>query len=309
MNISHQKGAAIIVALFVTSLVAAAALAMIIHLRGDIRRTTLSTNSQQAYFVVQGSVAWAKDQLITNVKQQKPNQIIDHTPITSPVDKVNGMTITSSIQDAQGLFNINSIADEKRQPGFLQLLHVLEPSLDEKTAKDIALAITDWLNIAKLNSPYTDFYLHQKPAYQAAHQNMVSISELRLVKGMTAKLYEKLAKYIIALPDTATAINVNQASAPVLMSISPALSYASAQAIVNTRQQKPFVTLDDFSNNPIVKNNNIPRDNLTTTSDYFLLQTNVTVGTQKLVYYTLLKRSTKDTKPTVTILWQMQGTL
>lgn len=304
-NPKRQQGAAIIVALFVTSLVAAAATAMIMRLQSDIRRTTLLDNTQQAYFAMQGSVAWAKDQLINDWKQQQPTKLVDKTPIHSPIDTVNGMKISSTILDAQSYFNLNNLTDEKAQTNFLQLLKGIAPTIEEKMARDITLAISDWISPAAKNPLFNEYYAKLNPPYRAAHQNIVSISELRLVKDMTPEIYTKLASNVIALPIT-TQINVNNAPAAVLMTLSPTLTMASAQAII---QQAPFAKLDDFFNLPLVKNNNISKDQVIAVSDYFLLQTNVTVGEQQLIYYTLLKRATKNAKPSVIVLWQMQGTL
>lgn len=313
LSLKRQTGAAIIVALFVTALVAAAAAAMILRLQSDIQRITLSDNAAQAHFAVQGAVAWAKDQLMNNLKQQKPNQIVDKTPIHSPVDTVNGMKIVSTIYDAQSYFNLNNLTDEKNQAAFLQLIKATNPALEEKSGRDIVLGITDWITPAKKNQTFNEYYAKQQPPYQAPHQNMVSISELRLVKGMTPVIFAKLEANVLALP-AATLINVNNAPAAVLMTLSPSLTLTSAQAIIAARQQTPFTKVDDFFNLPAVKNNNIPQDKISAVSDYFLLQTNVTVGQQQFIYYSLLKRSAKDAKdskqqPSVVVLWQMQGTL
>ena len=96
---SSQRGAAIIVALFVTTLVAIAAIAMIDRLRMDLRRTELLLNDIQGNLYAQGSIQWAMEQLNNNWKQKKPNQIVDPTPIQSPINEVDHAIISSIIYD------------------------------------------------------------------------------------------------------------------------------------------------------------------------------------------------------------------
>jgi general secretion pathway protein K len=137
---------------------------------------------------------------------------------------------------------------------------------------------------------------------------MASVSEIRLVQGMTPALYSALLPYIIALPEP-TPINIGSASAPVFMSLNPKLTATSARAIDLYRKQNPFTTLDKFQNFDIIKNTPITPAKITITSNYFLVKTSVKVGQQQTILYTLLKRTAEKSKPTVTVLWQTKGTL
>ena len=106
-----QTGSAIVVALFVVALVVISATAMLTRIQQDTRRAQLLLNANQAYFYAQGSIAWAKDQLTNDLKNQQPQQIIDKTPIVSPAKKEESATIESTIYDAQGFFNLNNLSD------------------------------------------------------------------------------------------------------------------------------------------------------------------------------------------------------
>ncbi len=302
-----QRGTAIIVALFVTALVAAAAIIMLDRLHIDIRRTELSFNTNQANFYAQGSIAWAMDQLNNDWKFQQPNKVIDPTPIQSPIKQMDNFTISSVIYDAQGYFNLNNLTDSGYQTNFIRLLQIMAPNIDQTTAQNIMLAIVDWISPQK-KSELEEYYATLSPPYHAPHHAMVSASELRLVKGMTADLYAKLSPYVIALPKS-TAININNAPIPILMCLSPTMTLESAKTIDAFRKQTPFANLQDFLNSDVVKNNPLPQNNITTTSSYFLVQTNVKVGQQNMLLYTLLERILKNSQPTAIVLWQSKGTL
>src|SRR5438105_4260489 len=123
-NFSSQRGAAIIVALFVMALVAACAVAMMFRLNIDVHRTELILNSDKATLYAQGSVDWAIEALKFDLVNQRPNQVIDRLPITSKTDIVKGYAITSTIEDMQDKFNLNDLQDSKNQDHFNRLVHL-----------------------------------------------------------------------------------------------------------------------------------------------------------------------------------------
>ncbi len=290
-----QKGAAILVALFITSLVAAVAIAMLWRTRIDIRKTELISNSNQAYFIAEGSVQWAIDQLKTNWEKRQTGKIIDNTPIESAENILQSFKIKNTLYDAQGFFNINNLSDTDYQKFFAQWIHVLEPKLNDEQIRLMISAVIDWITPGLSSTALDADYAKLNPPYRSAHKRMVSASELRFIKNIPPAIYEKLSSYLIALP-TVTPINVNNASASLRMALNPAI-----------QNQGPFINQQDFLNK--IKTISIATDKITFTSDYFLLKTDVKVDQQNLIFYTLLKRVIKDNRVSILILWQMQGTL
>ena len=185
---------------------------------------------------------------------------------------------------------------------------MVDPSVDLETARMITLAVVDWISPISKNPELENAYLKHQPAYRAAHQPMASVSELRLVKGMTASLYNALYPHVVALP-MITKININSATLPVLMSLSQTLNLSSAKNLMMVRKQKPFATVQAFLSNDIVKKNPIPQEKITVVSDYFLIKTDVTLRQQTLRLYTLLQRIVDHDKPQEIVLWQSKGTL
>lgn len=309
-NLNKQRGTAIIVALFVVALVAAAAIAMIDRLRIDMRRTELLLNNTRANFYAEGSIAWAKDQLVNDWKLQQTGRIIDHTPIQSPVNDANDAKVFSIIYDAQANFNINTLSNTQSQTAFIRLLLLLKPDLNTDQAKNLMQNIISWTTPGGNNNKLDDYYGKLHPPYRAPHAPILSISELRMVKDMTPQLFALLAPNITALPADALQINVNNAPPTVLMSLSPSMSLDGAKTIEAHRQQTPFPTTQDFLNFDIVKNNPITDNSkITVASSYFLVETHVTIGDQHIVLYTLLQRLLKNAQPVVITLWQSKGTL
>lgn len=306
-----QQGVVIIMALFIMALVAALAIAMMARLERDTRRTSLYVHDITAQQYAQGSIAWAQDVLRTNWENRKPNQLIDKMPLASVVEDKSGYTITSTLYDMQARYNINNLANHNRdaQVDFKRLLAAVDPALNDQAAEAIIVAIVDWLTPATQQTEYDKYYIEAPTPYRSAHRLMESISELRLVKGMTPRLYQALQPYVIALPNQ-TVVNVATATIPVLLTLSPAITLDIAKAIEKKRQETPFATPDIFRQVEGVSEANIAPEKIATSSAYFLLETKVAIDSQQLVFYTLLERvASTSTSPTITILWQTKGTL
>jgi general secretion pathway protein K len=301
-----QQGVAIVVALFIVALVTAMSYAMLSRLTRDTRRTALIAHDIQADLYAQGSVIWAKDILRTNVENKKPDRLVDATPIKSPVNTEQGYHISSVIYDMQGRFNLNTMDRGETQAQFIRLAHLVMPKISTTPLLEIAGTISDWINSKTRSSEMAQYYVTLPIPYRPAHRPMVSVSELRLVKGVTPEIYAALLPYVTALPPTAL-INVQTAEAPILASFDPALTLENGKAIEAIRRQKPFTSTDAFTNLPLVAKSQIKAKGITVTSDYFLVETTVTMENQRLVLYTLLERSQKDNKPVVNTIWQSKG--
>ncbi len=114
---------------------------------------------------------------------------------------------------------------------------------------NLAYAIADWVDSDKVvrfpgGAEDTD-YLSLNPPHRAPNNQIASITELRMIKGMKEKYYNKLKPYIIALP-TATKVNVNTAPAVLLQSLSPSFDAQTASNIIEYRGNKPFKSPKEF---------------------------------------------------------------
>lgn len=304
-SLNTQRGVVLVMALFIVALIATMSYVMMARLERDTHRTQLILRATQAEFYAQGAIAWALDQLKNNWEQQNLQRIIDAIPITAPVKEVNGYHITSTIYDMQARFNLNNLSDPQAKDEFQRLLQAVDTTLTLQQAQGITLAIVDWImpNKQQANDQY---YLKQSPPYRSAHQYMESASELKLIKGMTPKLYLALQPYVTALPNT-TLVNIQTATQPVLMTLSPTLTKEGAQAIITLRESMPMTSTQAFSQLDVVKNNGITEKKFTVVSNYFLIKTTVTIEKQQLVIYTLAQRLTQERKAMMKIVWQSKG--
>jgi general secretion pathway protein K len=301
----RQQGVVIVVALFIVALVATMAYVMMSRLARDTRRTELIVHDAQAELYAGGSVIWAKDQLHDDWIKQKKDKRVDAVPITSPVNDMNGYSITSTIQDAQGKFNLNNLSKQEWQKGFSRFMHTVYPKVTQTEADEITKATIDWIMPGARDNEFAQYYAGLRVPYSAAHRFMIETGEWRLVKGVTPALYDAMKPYITALP-LVTPINPLSAEAPVLTLLGANMTLDAATALHEILVKKPPPTIEAFMALEIIANHPLDKDSTTWISSFFLVETEVVIEHQRILLYTLLQRN-NDAKAAVTVLWQNRG--
>ena len=295
-----QSGTAIITALFIMALVTIMAVAMTTRLQIDIHRTQLLLNFNKIYFKASGIKYWAIGKLLQDARQNEivdDKPIIDQTPKYFPMVNDNGVLLNGKLSDLQARFNINNIIEPTYAKKFLQLLKIVAPDLTTLAALQIINGIEQHLlrGQSEQNSSFlSDINTPKRPV-----NPFVSISELRLIPGISAALLQQLSPYVTALPEI-TPININTAPLAVLRSLGNGLNAVQANSIINARKIKDgFKSIAEFTAAPNLSILNIPNELITVTSNYFLSQANVTIPNQKLTLFTVIKRYV--TKKSITI--------
>lgn len=286
-----QAGAALISALFITALCAMFAVALAVDIRLLINNTQLITISDQAYLDLQGIQDWAVGEITIYEKQF---QVQTKQPTLVPIKTTFGprkflnAVLTGIMQDQQGLFNINDLVQSANQPQFIRLLRAVDPSISTQHAFEIAQAITAWLT----PNATDDYYLNLEPPYRAAHSSMVDISELRAVKGITAKLFLELKPFITAIPMQSgkrLPININTAPALVLLALSSKMTVNQAEQLVMCRlQHGDFSNVDDYNRLCVAPLGLSALSDITTQSRFFKVRGQANINGQQVVLTSFL---------------------
>lgn len=178
------------------------------------------------------------------------------------------------------------------EPAQIKMLQRLLESLELKPA--LAQAIADWID----PDPDPQFpdgaedsdYTVQNPAYLAANRPFLSVSELRLVKGVDSEAYDRLAPLVCALPP-GTPLNINTARAPVLAVLGEeALKLADLERLLEDRPAEGYKNVDDFLNAAKLTVDAPIKALLGTASQYFLLRAEARVGDSRAMLYSMLYR-------------------
>lgn len=147
------------------------------------------------------------------------------------------------------------------------------------------------------------YYLGLEHPYRPGNQIFVSVSELRLVKGVTTEIYNALAPHLVALP-VKTAININTASLQVLTSLG--IDASTASTIITERMEKPFESIEAVTQHPMLRGINLSSADLTIMSHFFLLEAVAEIGNGRSVINSILYRE-KNGK--VRVLFRALGQL
>lgn len=274
-----EKGSALIAVLLIVAIVTVIAAGLASRFHGLIRYDIRATEKEKLLFALQGIQDWG----LAELQQLPPKKM------NSGLIHYHGIELHGQLDDQQGKFNLNDLRYKTQQPRFVRLVQVVDPKIDRQKAAFIAANIT-----AKLQQ-----------------KNSVGLflraSEIQSIPGITPSLYHALRPYITALPTASLLpINVNTASAPVLMTLSLSLSVDQANSLVIcVKKQGEFLKLSDYNAKclqPLVLD---PLANSTTQSAYYVVNGQAKIGSQQLRLSRLLfLKNVQNNKIEATVLWQ-----
>jgi general secretion pathway protein K len=191
--------------------------------------------------------------------------------------------VSVSIEDERGKLNLNDLArpmDAKLRADtilrFKRLCALIQ------IGPEIIDAVVDWVDandVPEKNGAERLYYESLHPPYRPANMALQTLDELHLVKGMTAEIVHRLARYVTVYPTVSDGwINMNTADPLVLEVLNPRITSALALAVV---QARPFRTMQDVDHvvefGPVAKELQLAGA-YTVESEYFTIRTSVTAN-------------------------------
>ncbi|MDH5517090.1 MAG: type II secretion system minor pseudopilin GspK [Gammaproteobacteria bacterium] len=320
MTYFPQKGIALITALLIVALASTAAVSITSQLQLEIRRNSNILHHDQAYIYALAAEDFARYGLKLDYDNNKTDHL-DELWHTIPVaEEVEGGTLLATLDDKQGLFNLNNLANKRPidQQRFQRLLSILE--LDASEKQTITATLTDWLDsdqISELGYGAEDDYYQglaepQRP-YLAGNRLLSELSELRLIKGFSKEILQKLRittqldtetgealpAIFTVLPEY-TAININTAPAEVIKSLDNKMTDEIVNNIISKRRGKvdeggaaePFGSVGDFNNYlQSLSVNDVATEAVTVATSYFSLKAKTTIGQSQMNLQSILHRN------------------
>ncbi|OVB34530.1 type II secretion system minor pseudopilin GspK, partial [Escherichia coli] len=218
--------------------------------------------------------------------------------------ETRGGDVRGQIVDAQACFNLNAInygvVDLTSIPYaariFQQLLINLQVELLQ--ARQVTAALRDWID--RDDKPVRggaedEVYMGMEPPYLAANQPMQDVSELRLIRGIDARLYRKLLPYVCVLPTSDLSVNVNtllDSQAPLLAALF--LTKPDSLPVTELLQRRPrtgWESVAAFLDAPPLKDidTSAAMPVLAVSSNYFLVRLHVRSGEHLFSQQTLMQ--------------------
>ncbi|MCC5791015.1 MAG: type II secretion system minor pseudopilin GspK [Legionellaceae bacterium] len=290
----HSTGSALLSALFIMTLVAIAATAMTLRLQIDIYKTNLTIKSDKPYLASQLVIFWGMTQLMD--PKNELNQLNnDGTVARFPGALQHNypeLELSGYILDMQGRFNLNNISKNFGRKQFNRLITKTLPATDDVPVKLITEATWYWQNQyrpGRGQDKMIELFLQQKPPRIPAQMPFASISELRMIPGVNANIWNALAPFITALPKS-TGINLNTASPHVLSILGNGLSDSQVSTIISARNQSPIT--QSAKSAALLRELHLGKDDITLKSEYFMVVGIVRQNGQRFTNYSLFERKT-----------------
>ncbi len=248
----RQRGAALLLAMIIVTLIATLAVSMVWQQWRAIQVESAERARAQSAWILSGALDWAG--LILK-EDARPARKVDHLgePWAVPLaearlstfiaaDKDNAddgpeAFLSGSIIDAQARMNLRNLIepDGKVSVQHLAALHRLCEVLDVASgvADQIATGMQEAL--APRNSPTASRNAPFMPRY---------VSQLSWL-GADPQSLQRLAPHIVILPQ-ATTVNINTASREVIAAVIPGINIGDAERLVQYRERTPFENADDI---------------------------------------------------------------
>ena len=304
----RQSGVALITALLITAIATVAAVAMASRQNLEVRRTTNVVEFDQAYLFALGIESWAKQVLVRDLQNSTTDHLKEAWATILPPMEVEGATLSGRIEDLQGRFNLNNLVDSAGKPNedeiarFRRLLQALD--IDP----NLADAVVDWID-PDSDPRFPDgaedpIYLALTPPYRPANAPISHPSELLSVHGFTPEIFTALAPHVWALP-VKTAVNVNTATAPVLMSLIEGLKDTEAAQLIADRGDKGYQTVEEFLADPVLRDRHVTVTNIAVATSWFLIHGSVRYGRNQVNLHSTVNR-TQNAR--VIVVARSQGT-
>lgn len=192
----RQKGTAIFTALLMVSIVSAITVALALSQRVDIYRTQQLVRSIEAEEYSKGAVYWAIS--VLQDPDLNPNDGNKTWPIVlepTLLSKDN-VVINGQLEFYKKRFDLNSLKKSEQKVPFLELVKKTNFQFPDGWATEVADHVQQW--VSKATIEVADPYLLLSPPYRMAHQPMVSVSECRLLEGVSGEYFEILAPFLSA---------------------------------------------------------------------------------------------------------------
>lgn len=247
MTLSHQRGAALIMALLIASLATILATSLIWQENLWLRGLETQRDLTQARQLALAGIDWARAILAEDARTSRYDHLGEPWATQVPAMPAEGGEIGGHITDEQGKLNLNNLIRNGQSSSedlliYQKLLSALQ------LPPTLASTLTDWLDADDQTRPEgaeDAEYLAAQPPYRAANRELTDVDNLQHVHGYTPEIIERLRPYVTALPGY-NLLNINTASALVVSATLHDFSDADIRQIITDRDRIPYLDVDDF---------------------------------------------------------------
>ena len=254
----NEKGIALLVTLLILVLVLALAHEVFRIGAQSAQTGAYGRDSIRCILLAEGGTGAARIALRQDARDNQYDTLDEYwSRAALPITLGDG-NVQVAIEDEERKIDLNRIMlpngnapDERRLAVFQRLLEIL--AID----RAVADAVVDWLDNdenPRVGGAESSHYLGLPNPYRAKNDLFDTIGELRLVRGVTGEVFEKLTPFVTV--SSSGMVNLNTAPKEVLMSLSAgtdlaeggAIDAKTADEIIEYRKDHPFTTASQIGN-------------------------------------------------------------
>jgi len=294
----RQRGAALLMAMIIVTLVVTLAGSMIWQQWRAVQVEAAERARTQSAWILGGALDWARLILREDAKSRRPTALTE--PWAVPLAEARLSTFLAAdkdntddapdaflsgvISDAQARYNLRNLIDAKGQVSAVDLAALERLCLTIGVSGDVATRIANGMRdaLAPLSADAPN------PAAPLLPRSTAQLAWL----GIEAETIKRLTPYVVLLPRP-TAVNVNTAAREVLVAAIKGLDLATAERLMQTRQRSPFETLQQVEAQ-IPGLAPLPAQQLGVKSSYFEVRGRLRLGDRTLEQRSLVERRGAD---------------
>ena len=240
-----ERGLALIVAMLVAALAAAVAISLATAQAQWTAQVAQRRDQVQAQSIALAGIQWTR-QILDATRSAPFNHLGEAWALPLPATPVENGSVEGHIVDAQGMLNVNNLADGNQTVSERQRFDRLFNALRVPPAT--LAAMVDWVDSDSIEEPggaEDSWYGRMAQPGLAANMPAVRIDELAAVRGVNPTVLAAMTRFVTALPD-ATPLNVNTAPAELLAASIDGVEPAALATLLASRAQQPFQNIGDF---------------------------------------------------------------
>jgi general secretion pathway protein K len=296
---ADERGVALLLALLVLTILTALILEFDAEARREYRAAAAFRDDYKAEMLTRAAVQAARavlqqDLLRERMTGQKYDGPTDIWAMPIKNYAIGDGFLNAQIQDETGKLNLNDLASasgstEVQQKKVTRVKRLFELLRVTPTLVD---ALIDWMDQDDVPQPAgaeSLYYQSLRPPYRSANSPLPGLGDLRLIKGFTPEIIERISPYVTVFPQEGGApMNVNTADPIVLQTLDPGVTQSVALEIVQGRPYKTKVELDRVGSFQEI--GRTLRNDYDIKSDYFSARLAVTVNETTKTAWAILKR-------------------
>ena len=240
----REEGVALILTLLITAILVTLIVEVNYSTQVGLRIAGNFRNDLQAGYLAKSGVNIVISYLKFDVENTDTDNLDEDWAKPYPPIPVGDGFVQVVTEDESAKINVNVMGDEKAAPKIREALSRVLSILFERKDVDMGIldAIMDWVDPDGETRPdgaEDDYYGSLDPPYACKNGPLDTLSELRMIKGVTDEVYGKIFKYLTIYSKDGI-ININTVDMEVLMCLDEGIDGPMAVGIKEYREETPF---------------------------------------------------------------------